>query len=72
MEVNTVEEPEGTGEFFRASDLALGLTYSTGSRTVSASVLRASSPAEDLARGANSVALMGTRFRTISTAWCWA
>jgi hypothetical protein len=29
MEVNTVEEPEGTGEFFRASDLALGLTYST-------------------------------------------
>ncbi|MCB1048504.1 MAG: PorV/PorQ family protein [Calditrichaeota bacterium] len=29
LEVTTVEEPEGTGEFFRSSDLALGLTYST-------------------------------------------
>lgn len=29
MEVTTVEEPDGTGEYFRSQDLALGLTYST-------------------------------------------
>ncbi len=28
MEVTTLEDQEGTGEFFQASDLALGLTYS--------------------------------------------
>jgi len=27
MEIRTIEEPEGTGEFFSAGDLALGLSY---------------------------------------------
>ena len=32
MEIRTIEQPEGTGEFFGAGDLSVGLTYAASGR----------------------------------------